>query len=211
MAKQLTEFIGTCFLVLVILMSGNPLAIGGILMVMVYMGGHVSGAHYNPAVTLGFVLRGRMDVSEAISYWIAQFAGAVAAAFLAWICIDNFGVIQPREGFLPSVVVETLFTFALCMVIFNSADTEATKGNSFYGLAIGFTVMAGAFAGGRISGGAFNPAVGLGPNAVALIFDKAPKGVVWILYVVGPAAGAILASIAYKIQNPASTPAASSD
>jgi aquaporin Z len=201
MAKLLTEFIGTCFFILVILMSRDPIAIGGTLMVMVYMGGHVSGGHYNPAVTLGFVLRGRMKPDVAIGYWAAQFAGAITGALLSWACMRKIIDVQPSDPFLPSFLVEALFTFALCMVVFNTADTEATKGNSYYGLAIGFTITAAAYSGGKVSGGAFNPAVGLGPDIVSLIFGKAPKPIVWLLYTAGPAAGAIGASIVYKIQH----------
>lgn len=146
--------------------------------------GHVSGAHYNPANTLGFVLRGRMKPSEAIGYWAAQFAGAIVGALLSWACMRKVIIVEPSDPFFPAMLVEALFTFALCMVVFNVADTDATKGNSYYGVAIGFTITAAAIAGGKVSGGAFNPAV-------------------------GPASGAILASIVYRLQH-ASTASADS-
>ena len=99
------------------------------------------------------------------------------------------------------LLVEIIFTFALCMVIFNVADNRATKGNSFYGLAIGFTITAAAFAGGGISGGAYNPAVGLGPNIVhAANGDASALAGSWYVYIIGPCAGAFLATFAYGVQ-----------
>ena len=203
MAKLLTEFIGAAFLVLVILLTGDPLAIGTVLMVMVYMGGHISGAHYNPAVTLGFAIRGRLSWPEAAKYWVAQLAGAIFAALTAWCLLEKTGTVAPPAGAgaHQTYLVEILFTFALCLVVFNVADTEATKGNSFYGLAIGFTITAAAFSGGGISGGAFNPAVGLGPNIVALMNSTEVPGSVWLLYILGPSIGAILATVVYKLQH----------
>ena len=169
MKNYLTEFIGTFFLVLTIgltVIAGSPfapLAIGSALMVMVFMGGHISGAHYNPAVSLAVFLRGRMDSAmEMVYYWIAQILGAFVAAVIVYLCVSNTFAPAPgaNASMLGVLLVEFLFTFALALVVLNSATAKGTEGNSFYGLAIGFTVMVGAFAGGDISGGAFNPAVG---------------------------------------------------
>ena len=171
MNKYIAEFIGTFFLVLTIGCTGigagagviAPLAIGAALMVMVYAGGHISGGHYNPAVTLGILIRGKVQPADVVPYWVAQFAGAAVAALI----VSKFlraGVavtpIAPHVG--PALLAEFLFTFALVYVVLNAATAEGTSGNSFYGLAIGMTVMTGAFAVGDISGGAFNPAVALG-------------------------------------------------
>ena len=168
MNKYIAEFIGTFFLVLTIgctvIGAGTgviaPLAIGAALMVMVYAGGHISGGHYNPAVTLGVLIRGKVKASDVVPYWVAQFAGAAVAALIVSKCF-RAGVavtpIAPHVG--PALLAEFLFTFALVYVVLNAATAEGTSGNSFYGLAIGMTVMTGAFAVGDISGGAFNPAV----------------------------------------------------
>lgn len=207
MAKLLTEFIGTFFLVLTIgltVMGGvsmAPLAIGAALMVMVYMGGHVSGAHYNPAVSLAVFLRGKLSAADLIPYWLAQIAGAVAAALVAFVIMGS--TFAPAPGgdvfFVPALLVEILFTFALALVVLNSATAAATEGNSFYGLAIGFTITAAAFAGGPISGGAFNPAVGIGPILVDAVVGGGSLGNL-LLYILGPLIGGALAAAVFKIQ-----------
>lgn len=165
MRKHLVELIGTFFLVLVIALSGNPLAIGLILMVMVYMGGHISGAHYNPAVSLGAWLSSKLSVVSMITYRIAQMIGALLAVLLAgWLTgVFLTPVPDPDVTQLQAVVVEAVFTFALVLVVLQTAMTKATAGNSYFGLAIGLTIAAAAFAGGPISGGAYNPAVGVVP------------------------------------------------
>jgi aquaporin Z len=174
MRKSLTEFIGAFFLVLTIgLTVANdvplaPLAIGLSLMVMVYMGGHVSGAHYNPAVSLAVWLRNGISAGEFVSYVIAQLLGAMAATGMVQLLLAK--TVAPAPGANVStttaLLAEILFTFALGLVVLNSAASAGTKSNSFYGLAIGMTVTTGAFAVGGISGGAFNPAVGLGMGVV---------------------------------------------
>ena len=207
-AKLLTEFIGTFFLVLTIGLTviGEtplaPLAIGSALMAMVYMGGHISGAHYNPAVTLAAWAQGSIGAGQVVPYWIAQLLGAFLAAVATWaITWDTFA---PAPGdtatVLGAFLVEILFTFALAVVVLQSAMAPATKGNSFYGLAIGFTVAAAAFAGGGISGGAFNPAVGLGPILFDGLVGGGTHSNAW-LYVVAPFLGGLVAAGVYRIQN----------
>ena len=138
-------------------------------MVMIFAGGHISGGHFNPAVTLAVWLRGKCDAKDVVPYWIAQLlAGLVAALFVVAIFAKPGlarNCIPPKA----SLVVEFLFTFALAWVVLNSATAKGTAGNSFYGLAIGFTVLAGAVAVGGVSGGAFNPAVGLGVFLMGLV------------------------------------------
>ena len=201
MKNYIIEFIGTFFLVLAIGLTGNPLAIGVMLMVMVYMGGHISGAHYNPAVSIAMIIRGLLSVKEAINYILSQLAGAfLAAIFVQWV---GGAVMQIAPNGTASVLqilaVEAIFTFALVLVILNVATNPKTEGNSYYGLAIGFTVMAGAFAGGGISGGAYNPAVGTGPILVdAIMGDGDTLSYLWY-YLVGPIVGAIVAAYVYKL------------
>lgn len=208
--KLLTEFIGTFFLVLTVgltVLNGTamaPLAIGSSLMVMVYMGGHISGGHYNPAVTLAVLVRGAMERRDVVPYWAAQVAGALAAAAIVQAVAGSTFAPAPGadSGTLAAVLVEVLFTFALALVVLNTATADETAGNSYFGLAIGFTVMVGAFAGGGISGGAFNPAVGTGPILWSAISGGGSLGNLW-LYLVGPLLGGWLAGIVFGLQHPA--------
>jgi len=202
-AKYLTEFIGTFFLVLT------------------YMGGHVSGGHYNPAVSLAAALRGAMKMVDLIPYWIFQIAGACVAAYLVSIVVvpaEAVGDVAEVKNFFgpaPNAdagyslthpgpwIVEILFTFALALVVLQTATSAGTKNNSFYGLAIGFTVVVAAFAGGGISGGAFNPAVGIGPNVIQeFLGGEAGKGAIQNLglHIVGPLIGGALAAFVFQIQ-----------
>ncbi|CAN5775427.1 MIP/aquaporin family protein [soil metagenome] len=197
--KLVVEGIGTFFFVLtiglVVMQPGvgalAPLAIGSALMVMVYAGGHISGGHYNPAVTLAVMLRGQTTPAELAGYWAAQIVGG----FLAALAVGLLGVSAPVAAASPAtgpaLLAEFLFTFALAYVVLNVATTRGTAGNSYYGLAIGFTVMIGAFAVGGISGGAFNPAVAVGITAMGL---SAPS-FLWVFFLanlVGAAAAALL-------------------
>jgi len=205
MNKYLTELIGTFFLVLTIgctVIPGiagviPPLAIGAALMVMVYAGGHISGAHYNPAVTLGVWLRGRLDAKEILPYWISQIVGAALAATAVGYLRGAPEAAPGMPPVGPSLVAEFLFTFALVYVVLNVATSKAHDGNSFYGLAIGLTVMTGAFAVGDISGGAFNPAVAVGVSIMGMSAWPA----LWIFLVANFAAGAVAAAV-FKFANP---------
>lgn len=200
--KYLCEFIGTFFLVLTIgmvVLDPNsagplaPLAIGSILAVFVYAGGHVSGAHYNPAVSLAVFLRGKLPSTELLLYWIAQLLGATLAA-LAVIHLKDAPASAPMTLDLSKAfLAEFLFTFALCYVVLNTATARETAGNSYFGFAIGFTVLAGAYAVGTISGGAFNPAVALGQ----FILNLTHSHNLW-LYAVAPFLGAAAAALAFK-------------
>ena len=202
MKNYLVELIGTFFLVFVIALTGNPIAIGSILMVMVYMGGHISGAHYNPAVTLGVLIRKKIETKDAISYMIFQVIGAFLAALLYYLIYGKTFAPAPDPGFniIKSVLIEGTFTFALVMVVLNVATHKKTEGNSYYGLAIGFTILAAAFAGGPISGGAFNPAVGLGPILMDTFTGGDSIGNLWV-YLVGPFGGGIVAGIIFNYLN----------
>lgn len=207
MRKLLTEFIGTFFLVLTIglaVLGATPMAplvIGAALMVMVYMGGHVSGAHYNPAVSLGLLIAGKMESRDLVPYWLSQIAGALAASFVVRAIMAKTFAPAPSEAHaaLAAWLVEILFTFALTLVVLNVATSKKTAGNSYYGLAIGFTVAVGAAVAGPISGGAFNPAVGTGPIVVQAISGAGGFGHL-LLYWLAPTAGAVLAALVFKLQ-----------
>ena len=208
MNKYIVEFIGTFFLVLTIgcavVIGGAgviaPLAIGSALMVMIYAGGHISGGHYNPAVTLGVYLRGALPAKDIVPYWISQVLGSVGGALAL-----NYlkGAAQAKPMVLnvgPALLAEFLFTFALVYVVLNVATVKATSGNSYYGLAIGFTVMTGAFAVGSVSSAAFNPAVAIGISTMGL----SAWSNIWI-YLLANFAGGIIAATVFKFLNPATS------
>ena len=207
MRKYLTEFIGTFFLVLTIglvVTAGSqlaPIAIGLSLMIMVYMGGHVSGAHYNPAVSLAALIRGALPAAEFVPYVLSQIAGALVAALAVNLMTGQTFAPQPGAtvGTLAMLLAEILYTFALALVVLNVATSAKTQGNSYYGLAIGLTVTVGAFAVGGISCGAFNPAVGIGPTVINATMGGGTWRYLW-LYLVGPFAGAILAALVFRVQ-----------
>jgi aquaporin Z len=205
MNKYITEFIGTFFLVLTIgcavVIGGAgviaPLAIGSALMVMIYAGGHISGAHYNPAVTLGVWMRGRCATKDVVPYWVFQILGACLAALVLNYLKGTAEAKPMKLNVGPALVAEFLFSFALVFVVLNVATAKATSGNSFYGLAIGFTVLAGAFAVGSISGAAFNPAVAVAISVMGL----SSWSNIWI-YLVANFGGAAVAAATFKFLNP---------
>src|SRR5437016_9671784 len=206
MNKYIAEFIGTFFLVLTIGCTGigagagviAPLAIGAALMVMVFAGGHISGAHYNPAVTVGVFIRGKVNGADVGPYMVAQLAGATVAALVVSKLLRAGVAVSPITLKLgPALLAEFLFTFALVYVVLNAATAEGTSGNSFYGLAIGMTVMTGAFAVGDISGGAFNPAVAVGISLLGI----SSWANIWI-YLVANFAAAVVAGVVFNLINP---------
>jgi aquaporin Z len=205
MNKYIVEFIGTFFLVLVVGMTVvepgagmfAPLAIGCTLMVMVYAGGPVSGGHYNPAVTLGVWMRGKCETKEVLPYMVVQVLGAAAAALTVGFQKGNPVLTPMVPDVTKALLNEFLFTFALVYVVLNVATSKKSAGNSYFGLAIGFTVVVSAFAGGSISGGAYNPAVAAGITMMGL----ASLSNIWI-YLAGNFAGGAAAALVYKIANP---------
>jgi aquaporin Z len=173
--KLAVEFIGMFIFVFTVGMATNklgagalaPLAIGSVLMVLVFAGGHVSGGHFNPAVSAAVLVRGRMSANEFGFYITTQFVAAVIAGLVVrYVGGREAHALVANSGKM--LIAEFIFTFALAWVVLHTATARGTLGNSFYGLAIGFTVVAGAFAVGGISGGAFNPAVALGAMVTGL-------------------------------------------
>lgn len=203
--KYINELIGVFFLVLTIgctVIAGSagvlaPLAIASILMVFIYAGGHLSGAHYNPVVSLAMWLRGRMAQADLVPYMLFQVAGALLAA-----AVVNFlkrDVIVIPAAIIPAhvFVAEFLFTFALVYVVLNVATAKNTDRNSYFGLAIGFTVLAGAFAVGSISSAAFNPAV----NAALGVMGLMAWENLWV-YLLAQVLGAVVAAYTFLFLNP---------
>ncbi len=144
MKKLITEFIGTFFLILTIGMavlggSGSmaPVAIGLALTVMVYAGGHISGAHFNPAVTLGILIRGKITVADAVPYMIVQVLAAAIAAFVVQYLVGSDKIAAMAAAANPNaakaLVAELLGSFALVFVVLNVATAKATAGNSYFG------------------------------------------------------------------------------
>jgi aquaporin Z len=199
-----TELIGTFFLVFTVITAVNsgselaPIGIGAVLMVMIFAGGHISGGHYNPAVSLAAFVRGRLDASDLGPYVISQLVGGVLAALLGlWMFDVDAADAWSGKDLWMALVVEILFTFALAYVVLNVATSKDHPDNSFYGLAIGFTVAAGAVAVGSISGAAFNPAVAFGVT----LADMSAWGNIWV-YWVAQVIGGVLAGITFKALNP---------
>jgi aquaporin Z len=204
--KYVVEFIGTFFLMSAVgmaVLTGSPfvpLAAGGMLMVMIYAGGHISGGHYNPAVTAAVLARGRIGTRDAACYWIAQVIGGVVAGVVARAVVNPAAVRTLRlsgHAEAAAAVVEVLFTFALCYVMVNVATSKDQRNNGFFGLAIGFTLVAAAFAIGGISGGALNPAVALGAATAGLF----AWSTVWVYILVELAAG-VAAGVTFLALNP---------
>lgn len=203
MRKNVMELIGTFFLVMAISFTGDPLSIGLMLAVMVYCGGHVSGAHYNPAVTAAVLLRKGIDLKTAAGYWVSQIIGAALAALVHYVVLTDSFAPAPGEGitFGIALLIETLGTFALALVVLNVATARKLAGNFIYGLAIGLTITAVASFGGDISGGVFNPAVAIGPAIIDVLTSNAQGFHHAVLYLAGPLLGAAFASFIFGYTN----------
>ncbi len=200
MRNYIVEFTGTFFLVLTVALTGNPIAIGAVLIAMVYMGGFMSGAHYNPAVTLAVLVRGRIGLTDAIGYMASQILAGFAAAAVFMVIKESLFVPQLGAGvtFVNAGTLEVLYTMALGLVVLHVATTKETKDNQYYGLAIGLTVMAAAFAAGPISGGVFNPAVAIGPILLDTVHIQAHAGQL-ATFIIGPLAGGALAGLIFRL------------
>jgi aquaporin Z len=203
MNKYIIEFLGTFFLVLIIGLSQNPVAIGLGLAVLVYMGAHISGAHYNPVVSLAMLINNQIELKEFSFYLASQLLGSVVATYFIMLLGNDFNVVSNTNDISSFFVAEILFTFLLVFVILNVALNKNLKGNQFYGLAIGLTVTAGAFAVGNISGGVFNPAVSFGPSLFSFIDPQVVGTNVsssdfFIYYLISGIIGSVIASYLYK-------------
>jgi aquaporin Z len=210
-SAYLTELIGTFFLVFTVgasVLTGTPLAplaIGAILMAMVYAGGHISGGHYNPAVTMAVLIRRRITVADAVAYWVAQIVAGVLGAVLArWVVNVRSAPPLALSGrtLTAALIAEGLFTFALAYVMLSVATSRSHPNNSFYGLAIGFTVAAGAVAAGRVSGAMFNPAVTVGVSVIGLIHWSTAGLYVVVQLLAGAVAGFVFLALSPDEREP---------
>lgn len=201
--KLIIEFIGTFFLVFTVAVAGNPVATGAIVIALVYMGGHISGAHFNPAVTLAAYVRKAITLKDGLAYWVTQvIAAAAAGGVFYWMAQDYFIPAGGEEiQFATAFVCELLFTFLLASVVLFTTTSDKTKGNTYYGAAIGLVLMAGGFAVGRISGGVFNPAIVLGP---VLDTGRAISSHTEVLklFIGAPLLGGLLAGLVYRVIEP---------
>lgn len=205
--NYLVEFIGAFFLIFTVCATAlfgasgviPPIAIGFALMIMVYAGGHISGGHYNPAVSLAAAIRGALSFKQLIPYWIAQILGGIAAATLAlkYAAVPVETPVNCPFSLCSLIAGEFLFTFALCYVVLSTATSKKVEGNSFYGLAIGGTVVVGAFAvGGALCHGAFNPAVAVALGVISAATTKC------ICYTIATnLIAAIIAALTFKFVN----------
>jgi aquaporin Z len=202
--KLVVEFIGMFIFMFTVGMAtektgaGNlaPFAIGFVLMVMVFAGGHISGGHYNPAVSTAVLIRGKMTPNEWVAYVVTQLIAAVLAALLVR-AVGGHETAAAVAGNGKMFVVELVFTIALTYTVLNVATARGTEGNSFYGLAIGGAVLVGAFAVGGVSGGAFNPAIALGASVTGLF-----KWSNYWVYLLAELLGAVGGALAFLFVQP---------
>lgn len=200
MSPYLIEFLGTFFLVLVIALTGEPIAIGAILIAMIYMGGNISGGHYNPAVTFAVFMRGKITGNKVYKYMVAQIVGGLAAALAYEVITGKLFIPTPANGveLYTVFMIELLFTFALCTVVLQVATNEVNQPNQYFGLAIGLTIMAAVYAGGKISGGVYNPAVAIGP-ILADSNNLATNISSLLVYIGAPMLSSVLAGFIYNL------------
>jgi aquaporin Z len=166
-------------------------------MAMIFAGGHISGGHFNPAVTFAIFIRGKLELKDVVPYWVSQIIAGIAAACVAMFLVGKSGMPMEITNIPAVFLAEFLFTFALAYVVLNCATAKGTLDNSFYGLALGFTVLAGIFAVGAISGGAFNPAVALG----AVVMKLVKISDIWI-HILAELAAGLVAGLTFKFLNP---------
>lgn len=204
MKRLFMEFLGTFFLVFTIIMTGNPLAIGAMLMAWVYIGGHISGAHYNPLVSFAFAIRGRFGWEYFLSYAGVQILAGVAAFLFASFFYGQIALPTPGQDvtLLQALFIEILLSFVFAYVVLTVTSTKRFRSSEIYGFAIGFTILALAILGTPLSGGLFNPAISLGSLVVGL-FQGAV--VVWpniLMYVGGALTGGLIAALSYDYFTP---------
>ena len=203
MKNYLTELFGTFFLVLIIWINGNPLAIGFGLMVLIYLGFHSSGAHYNPIVTLAMLFRKEISLLDSINYIIFQILGAVLAGSAVFFLTSVTMEVQPNLSATVYQILgyEVLFTYLYVYAFLTVTSHPKLKNNTFYGLVLGATIMVGLFSSIQTSGGVFNPATSVGVTLSHLfIGDGVSKYYLWY-YLVGPALGGLIATAHYSLIN----------
>ena len=195
--KCLVEFIGTFFIMFTIgcAMFPNsnngfpPMAIGFIYIAMIYAGYHISGGHYNPAVSLAATIRGVLRWRDFAPYIASQFLGGFLGALLtAYIVAIPPFANDTSYSMIPMAVCEFIFTFILCYTVLSTTTSKATKGNSYYGLAIGSVILVGLLTTVGTCYGAFNPAVALGMFVMKITHTKLIAATILSNFLAGAAA-----------------------
>jgi len=199
MKRYLMEFIGTFFLTVAISLTGNPIAIGLMLMVMIYLGGHVSGGHFNPAVSFAVFLEKKLSAHNLLMYWLAQSFGACLALCFFMALTNNMFIpeMMPGNSLVLATSIEALFVMVLCWICLVMVVGQQYKTTALQGIVIGLTLMAIAFI-----GGLFNPAVAVG----SLICNFVKNGIIAdmaivTVYIIGPLVGGVAASYLFNCFN----------
>lgn len=200
MKKLLMELLGTFFFVLSVAMTGNPFAFGFMLMAWVYIGNYISGAHYNPMVSLAMAIRQRLAWQELPKYMLAQILGSVAGFGVTYILEGHIAIAQPAAhlNLWQAGLIELLLAFGLAMIILVVGTSERFRNNDIFGVAIGFTIAALAIVGGPLSGGVFNPAITLGSCINGLVQGVEISYMLAGIYIASAFAGGALAAYAFK-------------
>ncbi len=200
MKKLIVELLGAFFLIFTLAMTGNPLAIASMLMAWIYIGGYISGGHYNPMVSFAMALRGRLSWEQFGYYAVAQVLGGFLAFATTTLLFNQIVIPQPGQGITlhQAFAVEVLLSFVFAMVVLVVATSKRFNQSHIFGFAIGFTVPALAAIGGGVSGGLFNPAIALGASLFGAV-----KGVpiVWEnlgMYLGGAFLGGFFAASVFK-------------
>jgi aquaporin Z len=206
--KYVVEFIGTFFFVMCICMTlgagigmFSPLAVGLTLIMVVYSGGHISGSHLNPAVSLAVYLRGKLNAGDVLPYMVGQFLGATLAAMLSGFLLESFHAAEPVTRDLeviPSLIAELLGTILYVYVYLNLFTIRKTSGNTYFGLAIGLAYVAALYTFENVSVGAFNPAVALGITMANFTSWSS----IWIFFVANFAGGVLAAFLSQYVNGP---------
>jgi len=196
MKRYLMESIGTFFLTIAISLTGNPIAIGLMLIIMIYIGSHISGGHYNPAVSLAFFLEKRLSRYDLMMYWLAQSLGAIGAVSLFMILTNNMFIpeVIPGASIVVSAMLEGILTTLLCWACLTMVINHRYSTTTLPGTIIGLTLMTIVFI-----GGLFNPAVAIGSMicnlmTTGIIIDTAPL----FIYIAGPLLGSVGASFLFN-------------
>ena len=195
MQRYMMELIGTFFLTVAISLTGNPIAIGLMLMAMIYVGSHISGGHYNPALTLATWIRGKINTNDTIAYMVAQTVGALLAVWVFMMITNTVYAPETAAGVQlgTAIMVEALLVMVLVWVFLVMTSMTSYKGSAVGGVVVGLTLMSIAFI-----GGLFNPAVALGAMMCNMMKGGAFVGMNnALIYVGGPLVGGALASFVY--------------
>lgn len=205
MHSYIMEAAGTFFLVLVFGFTGDPLAIGLSLMALLYVGVRVSGAHYNPAVTIAFFLKKRINTAQLLGYISSQLLGAFLGAFVIYLLAGSVFYVSPPSttDLYQQATAEVLFTFIFVLVMLIFSLSKSFRKYQMIGLVSGLTFGAMLMVSTPLSGGILNPAVAIGSAGFDFIFGG-NSYVDLLVYVLGPLTGGVIAALAFNYFQPVS-------